>query len=334
MVAFFISWQNFSVLLIFSFLLLTYTKLEVILIILIIKVFYMKIFDMHIHTHGKKCEKDNLLAKMNEIGVFGGCVISTNPIEYSEIDGLDFDKRVQKIIEWKEDDRLFPVVWIHPFEKDIVEKVKGIKNSGIVALKIICNNFSVSDDKPFDVIKKISKQTDFPIIFHSGILWDGQNSSKYNRPVEFERLIELDNLRFALAHCSWPWIDECISLYGKFAYCTRHNHAEMFFDLTAGTPEIYRRELLTKLFTIGYDVPDNILFGTDCDGENYSTKWARKWLDIDNKIYDELSVANSFKQKIYQDNLMRFLGFTKLDKKFAPMTCDGENRWSMTENKY
>lgn len=28
----------------------------------------------------------------------------------------------------------------------------------------------------------------------------------------------------------------------------------MFLDLTPGTPEIYRRDLLTKLFTIGYDV--------------------------------------------------------------------------------
>ncbi len=175
----------------------------------------MKIFDMHVHSHGKTCEKENLLSKMEEVGVFGGCVFSTSPIEFGEIDGLDFDKRVKKIIEWKEDDRLFPVVWIHPFEKDIVEKVKTLKNSGIVALKIICNNFSVSDDKPFDVIKKISEQTDFPIIFHSGILWDGKCSSKYNRPIEFERLIELDNLRFALSHCSWPWIDECISLYGN-----------------------------------------------------------------------------------------------------------------------
>ena len=259
---------------------------------------------MHIHTHGMECNKYDLLKKLDSAGIFGGCVFSTNPIEYSEIDGLDFDKRVQKIIEWKEDDRLFPVVWIHPFEKDIVNKVKSLENTKVRALKIICNNFSVSEDKAFNVIKQISEQSNLPIIFHSGILWDGQNSSKYNRPVEFERLIELDNLSFALAHCSWPWIDECIALYGKFANCNRKNHAEMFFDLTAGTPEIYRRELLTKLFTVGYDVPDNILFGTDCDGEQYNAKWSKKWIDIDNEIYNSLNVPQSIVEKIYHHNLI------------------------------
>jgi hypothetical protein len=39
--------------------------------------------------------------------------------------------------------------------------------------------------------------------------------------------------------------------------------SEMYFDLTRGTPKIYRRELLTKLYTVGMDVEDNVLFGTD-----------------------------------------------------------------------
>ena len=74
-------------------------------------------------------------------------------------------------------------------------------------------------------------------------------------------------LRFALAHVSWPWVDECLAVYGKFLNALtrrRELSVEMFIDTTPGTPRIYRQEVLTKLMTIGYDVEHNILFGTDC----------------------------------------------------------------------
>ncbi len=75
-----------------------------------------------------------------------------------------------------------------------------------------------------------------------------------------------------MGHCSWPWYDECIALYGKFLNALEKDGApEMFFDLTPGTPVIYRRDLLTKLFTVGYDVPDNIS-EDDCNSWNVNTR--------------------------------------------------------------
>ena len=44
---------------------------------------------------------------------------------------------------------------------------------------------------------------------------------------------------------------------------------EMFIDTTLGTPVIYRNEVLTKLLTVGYDVLDNIIFGTNCNTSEY-----------------------------------------------------------------
>lgn len=35
------------------------------------------------------------------------------------------------------------------------------------------------------------------------------------------------------------------------------------YIITLGTHKIYREELLTKLFSVGYDVENNIMFGTD-----------------------------------------------------------------------
>ena len=112
-----------------------------------------------------------------------------------------------------------------------------------------------------------------------------------------------------MGHCSWPWIDECIALYGKFLNAkTVRGGAEMFFDITPGTPEIYRAELLTKLYTLGYDVGDNIMFGTDTSADAYSYKWAGEWLNRDGEILDDLGVSLEYREKLYHKNLFRFLG--------------------------
>ena len=113
-----------------------------------------------------------------------------------------------------------------------------------------------------------------------------------------------------MGHCSWPWVDECIAMYGKFNWA-RHFYgrtAEMFFDITPGTPAIYRRDLLTKLHNVGYPVKDNILFGTDHVANSYDSKRARAMIEQDNAIYGELGTSEETRAAIYRDNLARFLG--------------------------
>ena len=78
-----------------------------------------------------------------------------------------------------------------------------------------------------------------------------------------------------------------------------------FFDLTPGTPEIYREELLTKLYTIGYDVGDNIMYGTDSTADVYNTQWPSKWLGIDGKIMDKLGVSKENREKMYYKNIKK-----------------------------
>ena len=56
---------------------------------------------------------------------------------------------------------------------------------------------------------------------------------------------------------------------------------EMFIDTTLGTPAIYRNEVLTKLLTVGYDVLDNIIFGTNYNISEYNVEWLKEWLDIE-----------------------------------------------------
>ncbi len=292
----------------------------------------MKIFDMHIHSNCQKPDPKGLLEKMDNAGISGGCVFSERPINLFGKIGATFSERLENVLLWTKDNKneLFPIMWVHPDEPNIIKNVQIASERGVAGFKIICNNFYAGDKHSIKLISAIAELKK-PVIFHSGILWDGAISSSYNRPISFESLIHIKGLRFALAHCSWPWYDECIALYGKFlnAYIENPDSAEMFFDITPGTPAIYREDLFTKLFTIGYDVPDNIMFGTDGNADNYSAAWSKEWIERDNAIYDKLGVKEDTRKKIYGENLLRFLGKKEKDFTHLSPTTDDANRWTV-----
>jgi hypothetical protein len=99
-------------------------------------------------------------------------------------------------------------------------------------------------------------------------------------------------------------------VYGKFSVARQRQGSsvpEMYIDLTPGTPAIYRREVLTKLCTIDYDILDNLLFGTDAVAYEYDTDWARSWIERDRAIFSELDVTPEKQEAIFSGNLLRFL---------------------------
>ncbi len=291
----------------------------------------MKISDVHIHAENTTANPKHLVEKMKEAGVDYACVFSNCPPEADSHIGTTFDERLGEILSWTKgyEDILFPVLWIHPYEENIFEKIQIAVDRGICAFKIICNNFYVYEEKSIEVLKKIAKLNK-PVFFHSGILWDGMVSSKYNRPLNWEALLEIDGLRFSMGHCSWPWIDECVAMYGKFmnSLGVRENSAEMFFDTTPGTPKIYRRDLLEKLFKAGYDVEHNVMFGCDCYAHNYNSKWVSEWLETDRKIMDDLGVSKRIRENMYYNNLMRFLGKTETKVEHAIPSYDNADTWN------
>lgn len=230
------------------------------------------------------------------------------------------------------EDRLFPILWIHPTEENLCEKIKIAVNRGICGFKMICNDMYVYEESAMNALRTIA-QCNVPVLFHSGILWDGTDSSKYNRPVNWEALGQVPGLRFSLAHCSWPWIDECYAVYGQFLNAQGHgNPAEMFLDTTPGTPEIYRKDLLTKLFAGGYDTGHNVMFGSDCFAHDYKPNWAKKWLKIDKAILEELGVSMANYSNYYYHNVIRFLGKTSGVTHDIPVP-DNAGGWSAKNPK-
>lgn len=271
----------------------------------------MKIYDMHIHIGSGDVDHNYLIEQMEQSGVYGGGLISAAPEECDEesLFALPYKERLKNVMAWSHgyEDRFIPILRIHPDEKDICDKVADAAQEGIAAYKILCDNFAVYEPKCMKVLEAIEK-TGKSIVFHSGILWSGKDSSKNNRPVHWETMMHFDSIKFSMGHCSWPWHDECIAVYGKFlnSYLTRKS-SEMFFDITPGTPPIYRRDLLTKLYTVGYDVEDNIMFGTDSLSNDYNPSWVAGWLARDKEILDDLGVTDAQREKLYEKNFFRFI---------------------------
>lgn len=270
------------------------------------------ILDGHIHITAGPVDQKGLLSRMHAAGVDGGILLSLPPASFEGFGpARSAAERLDNLLAWVADQpTLFPAFWVDPLEADALEQVALAQERGVRAFKVICNRFYPREPRALEVFQAIAR-TGRSVLFHSGILWDGQDSGRYNRPVEFEALLGVTDLRFALAHISWPWCDEHIAVYGKFCQARSRGPklpVEMFVDLTPGTPPLYRQDALTKLFSVGYAVENNVFFGTDCVTDNYDTAWAREWIERDNRIYDQLGLKQETVENVYFRNLQRFLG--------------------------
>jgi len=266
------------------------------------------LLDSHIHIFGPGQTREEFLKECALSGIDGGVIISA-PRSDTESGIKSAKSRIEELLQWTTPDtRFVPFFWIDVTEDDALAQVDLAISKGIKGFKAMCLNHYPGDERAIPVYQAIADNNK-PILFHSGILWDQGASAKYNRPGNFEDLLQVDKLRFALAHISWPWCDECLAVYGKLENAKRRGSftGEMFIDTCPGTPPIYRKDALTKIFTIGYNVQNNVLFGTDGTVGNFSHKNAKPWIDRDTAIYKELGLDEEARNKIFGQNLKRFL---------------------------
>lgn len=286
------------------------------------------ILDCHMHTDYGEGNRADFLDKLKIGGINGGVVISQHPECFKKGWtkpglGRPAKERLENLMYWTDSNPdLFPFFWMDPLEDDAMEQVDMACKYDVKGFKVICDRYYPEDERAMKIFRKIAAAGK-PLMFHSGILWDGQYSAKYNKPSNFEALIDIEGLKFSLAHASWPWCDECIAVYGKILNSYTYESSpsvEMFIDMTPGTPAIYREELITKLYTIGYDIENNLMYGTDCSVNDYNHKWANRWIDRDNSIYNKLNIDSETINKVYYENLRRFVGVSKTKIKHKPLT--------------
>lgn len=270
----------------------------------------MKI-DAHVHMRGNEGDAGLLKKRLRQAGFDGAVIFSEPPDGMMGRSGTDRE-RLDRLIRYTDkQENLYPFYFIDPTQEDAKEQLEEARREGVRGFKIICNHFYPSDPRAMEVYRWIAEH-DMPVMFHSGILYDGINTSgKYNRPCEFEPLLAVENLRFSIAHLSWPWVDECIAVYGKFnAFLENHPNAKaakMYLDLTPGTPPTFRENALTHVFGNGFQVEDIVFWGSDNHAEDYNEAYAGRIRERDTEIFQKLGLSDRQQEKIYRDNFLKFL---------------------------
>lgn len=270
------------------------------------------IFDTHVHIDSKPVYQADYLRGMDIAGVDRTAMFSEEP-DRGALSGSALARfnaaRLGKLLQWtKGTDRLVPVHYVNVIEADAVAQVDAALDAGVAGFKVICSNHYPDDPRAMPVYEHIARAGK-PILFHSGILWDWGANASYNRPGNFECMLLVPGLRFALAHISWPWCDELVAVYGKFIamrYSPQFTGQQLYIDLTPGTPDIYRRDALRKLLTVGYDdMESRMLFGSDgfTDGQ---LPEIGQMVRSDKAIYDELNVPEDVQQGFFYRNAMTF----------------------------
>jgi uncharacterized protein len=268
------------------------------------------------HMHLDSCETENLkpsfLLKAMDVAHIEKLALFSWYGETLEIQERNIDLVSDYVTEAL--DRICGLAWIEPSFKntdEIIERVVSEKK--LCGFKIIPNRWYPCDEWLLPYYERMAS-LNAACLFHSGILYSKTCSSKYCRPAYYEDLIGIRNFRFALAHISWPWTDECIALYGqwKFAQAAYGVTSEMFIDTCPGTPRLYREDAFRKLLDFNPD--DHILFGTDMflsSGQirenplNLAKQWAER-IESDQGMLERLSVSEDTRAKFFHSNFERF----------------------------
>ena len=267
-------------------------------------------YDGHVHSFAGAPDSRAYLARLAAAGFRGGIVLSENPDPLDDSPAPDPEDAMDRAIGWASaSETLYPFYWINPVLDNASDLVDMAVGKGMFGFKVLPGRFMPGDPRALPVYEKMAKAGK-PVLFHSGILWDGRPSSKFTRPGNYEELIDIPGLRFCCAHISWPWCEECVAVYGKFLNAlTRADRprAEMFIDITPGTPRRRRQSALEMLFGYDYDMNGRVMFGTDCRANDYAVAWAKEWQERDDAIYAALGKDLVDPDSVYRRALQNFL---------------------------
>ena len=277
-----------------------------------------RIFDTHVHIDKYAApEPKRLLDSMDKHHIDKVALLAEDP-EYTMEKDLNKcreynDARLKRLKEWCDhsDGRLVPIYYINPVERDAMQQAEKAVDAGCAGFKVICETHYPGDERAMPVYQRIA-DLGKSILFHSGILWDWGDNGNYNRPCNFECLMGVSNIKFALAHVSWPWTDECLSVYGKFTNLWEHpsfRNQFMHIDLTPGTPMCYRQDVLNTIHDVDYwGIRDRMLFGSDAFTSTFDGAFIADWAKNDTEMLLKAGYDQETVDKVLYDNAMAFWG--------------------------
>jgi len=277
----------------------------------------MRIFDAHVHTGWADAGRaGDFLRSLDGAQYEGAVVIS--PLCELDPRGATPETQRQSIdfiagFAAADRSRLIPFAHIVPQVPGAADAVRRARDRGCLGLKMLPNHWYPYDPEVAFPVYRAAEEVGLPILFHSGILWAFQDSSRFCRPVFFEALLHFPGVRFALAHIGWPWTDECLAVWGRLEVQARGagREPQMYIDCTPGTPRFYRSEAMDR--AVRYCSCDWLVFGTDA-GVDWEPGQLREAYRRDREILaDELALPEAEQEKFFAGNLLRLVG-----GRFAP----------------
>ena len=265
--------------------------------------------DVHVHSRGGE-KGSEILKAMDEVGLERVVLFAAPPHRpAAEGKAASEDAHKQSIDDMvrtaaADPERLIGFAWIEPTLPDAayaVDYALGEKN--LRGVKMIPNHWYPADERAQACYAKVDEYGK-PMLFHTGILWGRSDTSQYCRPAFFEIMFHYPRIRFAMAHMSWPWTDECLAVNGKFKF-NQEGEWTSYVDITSGAPRIWKVDALRK--ALCYLGDEHLLYGSDCSlpgGADY----ARRRLQEDKEMLREAGASTETIERVLSKNALRWLG--------------------------
>lgn len=261
----------------------------------------MRIVDCHVHIFGE-VDPSNLLREMDAGGVDRILAISKSE-RVSLIDTrrnlLDTKKLMDAAPE-----RIGGLAWINPTIPGATGLAEeALTDMGYVGVKIIPDHFFIYEERLEPFWEKMDELR-ASILFHTGILYAYDDSSRFCRPLWLEKLLHYPRIRFAMAHISWPWCEECLAVMGRMRAVAHDGEFpwQSYVDLTPGTPRHIRKEAVAN--AIDFCGAERLMFGSDTmlpnaiAGLEGDFAHQRALIGRDLALFDELGLDERAKERI------------------------------------
>jgi predicted TIM-barrel fold metal-dependent hydrolase len=195
-------------------------------------------------------------------------------------------------------DVLIPFASVDPHRPDAVERAKRlIAEEGVRGFKFHPNiqAFFPNDREVYPLYEAIA-EAGLPALFHSGhsgigsgLPGGGGIRLKYSNPMHVDDVaVDFPELTIVLAHPSFPWQDEAISV-------ALHKR-QVYIDLSGWSPKYFPPQLVQYANTL---LKDRVLFGSD-----YPMITPDRWL----ADFDQAGFRDEVKPLILKENAARLLG--------------------------
>jgi len=220
----------------------------------------MRIVDCHVHLR-EQADPGDVLRQMDAADI--DRILLCSPPERVSLQKTRENLLVTRKLFQAAPQRISGLAWVNqtlPGARGLA--AEALSDLGFVGIKIIPDHWYAYEAR-LEPFWETMHELRASILFHTGILYAFDDGSRFCRPLWLEKLLHYPNIRFAMAHISWPWCEECLAVMGRMRAATRGTDRpwQSYVDLTPGTPRHIREQAVAN--AIDFCGPERILFGTD-----------------------------------------------------------------------